>query len=138
MDEARIPDVSHGGVGPSCQSGLMSNGSAGQGGEDPPDGTVRGERFTRRDWYARELVDVVFVDCVFVDCDLTEVTTRGATFDRCEFRGVQLNASTHERSRFTGCLFAHTSFFTAAFRGCKMTGSEFVDVTLRPITAEGM
>ena len=79
----------------------------------------------------------VFVDCVFVDCDLTEVTTRGATFDRCEFRGVQLNASTHERSRFTGCLFAHTSFFTATFRGCKLTGSEFVDVTLRPITVEG-
>ena len=98
---------------------------------------VRGERFTREDWYARDLGAGEFVDCAFVDCDLTEVTSTGATFDRCEFRGVQLNASTHERSRFTGCLFAHTSFFTATFRGCKLTGSEFVDVTLRPITVEG-
>src|SRR4051812_9081530 len=129
MDEGAPPGTVCGRpVGAACQSVAM---------EAEPAEMVRGKRFTREDWYARDLGAGEFVECAFVDCDLTEVTSSGATFDRCEFRGVQLNASTHERSRFTGCLFAHTSFFTATFRGCKLTGSEFVDVTLRPITVEG-
>ena len=47
-----------------------------------PSGEVQGRRFSGADWYAEELDDVVLRDCVLVDVDLTEASTRGATFER--------------------------------------------------------
>ena len=96
-----------------------------------------GEDFRGLDWYGDDLGARSFVDGTFTDVDLSETTSRGATFERCVFHNCRFNASTHTSTAFVACEFRRTNFFDAILDGCKLAGSVFADCTLRPIKVVG-
>lgn len=98
---------------------------------------MSGSTVEAEDWYARELGAERYEQTAFVDVDLTESTTRGASFVDCSFVGALFNASTHVGSAFTNCSFRRCTFFDATFEGCKLVGSTFERCTFNLLKVTG-
>lgn len=92
---------------------------------------------TQVEWAGETLTGRRFVGARFLDADMLELTTERVVFEECDFSGVRLNASVHRDTAFLRCRFRRTSLFAATLAECKLTGSEFLDVVLRPLHVDG-
>ena len=104
--------------------------------EPPEPGSVwEDEDLARVDWDSAVLEQVTFLDCRFDDAQLAELVTRRCVFERCVLTGVNLSGSRHEGTAFLSCRFDRAKLFDASWTGCKLTGSQFPNVTMRPMTS---